>query len=262
MTVKELETLYDYSYWANAKLFPIVASLSTEDFCRNVAGGWGSVQHTLVHMMSAEGGWLERAGGPRRGAPLKPDDFPTLPSVSTYWAVQEEKVRAFLASLSDADLDRVVVHEWAHVQRRDDLTQHVQWLVRVVAGWHPALWWLGRQMDLEREVACDEIAVSQTGTAKGYAQCLVTLAGLSNGPARPLPVLAVSPSRLQRRLVRRRVTEAHFPRLGGAGIAGGRLWHGLMGVPDLCLNGFPRLPQHGKGLNWAGNGFRQFRRGK
>jgi len=105
MTVKDLETLYDYSYWANAKLLPVVSSLSPDDFGRRVAGSWGSVRNTLVHMMSAEGGWLERAGGPKRGAPLNPDDFPTVESVGSYWAIQEGKVRAFLATLTDADLE-------------------------------------------------------------------------------------------------------------------------------------------------------------
>ena len=106
MTVTDLETLYDYSYWANAKLVAAIVTLTDEEFVRPVAGSWASVRSTLVHMMSAEGGWLERAGGPQRGAPLKPDDFPTLHSVSGYWAMQEQKVRTFLSSLSDADLSR------------------------------------------------------------------------------------------------------------------------------------------------------------
>jgi uncharacterized damage-inducible protein DinB len=104
MTVKDMETLYDYSYWANAKLFPVVSSLSADDFGRRVAGSLGSVRNTLVHMMSAEGGWLERAGGPKRGAALNADDFPTAASVTSYWTVQEDKVRGFLAALTDTDL--------------------------------------------------------------------------------------------------------------------------------------------------------------
>ena len=83
-----------------------------------------------------------------------------------------------LKQLSGPDLDRVLVHEWAHVQRRDDLAQLLQQLVRAIAGWHPAAWWLERRLDFEREVACDEVAVDVTGSAKGYAACLVTLAAM------------------------------------------------------------------------------------
>ena len=95
-----------------------------------------------------------------------------------------------LTELSAPDLDRVLVHEWAHVQRRDDLAQLLQHLVRAIAGWHPAVWWLERRLDFEREVACDEVAVDVTGSAKGYAACLVTLAGMLRTPIRSLPGLA------------------------------------------------------------------------
>jgi uncharacterized damage-inducible protein DinB len=106
MTVADFQILYDYSYWANAKLFERVAELTAEDFERPVAGSYGSIRNTLVHTMSAEGGWLERCGGPKRGAPLKPEDFPTFESITSYWSKQERKMRAFLASLTDADLSR------------------------------------------------------------------------------------------------------------------------------------------------------------
>jgi beta-lactamase regulating signal transducer with metallopeptidase domain len=107
-----------------------------------------------------------------------------------------------LARLRVADLDRVLTHEWAHVQRRDDVAQFVQQLVRMIVGWHPAAWWLDRQLDFEREVACDELAVRVTGSAKAYAACLATLAAFPPAAIRPLPALAVSSSRLRRRLVR------------------------------------------------------------
>jgi len=106
MTITDLESLYDYSYWANARLFSVVSALTSEEFARPIAGSWGSVRNTLVHMMSAEGGWLERAGGPRRGPALDPDNFPTFESLTTYWKAQEVKVRAFLGSITDEDLAR------------------------------------------------------------------------------------------------------------------------------------------------------------
>jgi hypothetical protein len=86
---------------------------------------------------------------------------------------------------------------------RDDVMQLVQRLVRVVAGWHPAVWWLGRQLDLEREVACDEMAVAATGSARAYAACLAALAALRLPPLRSLPAPAVVSSRgLRQRIVR------------------------------------------------------------
>ena len=106
--------------------------------------------------------------------------------------------------LSVDDLDRVLIHEWAHVQRRDDLAQVAQHLARIIVGWHPASWWLERHLEFEREAACDEIVVRVTGSAKGYANCLATLAALPvPAPLRSIPALsAASPTRLRARLVR------------------------------------------------------------
>ena len=83
-----------------------------------------------------------------------------------------------IARLDADELDRVVIHEWAHVQRRDDLANIGQLLVRAVAGWHPAVWWLDRRLSIEQELACDETVVAVTGGAKSYASCLVKLASL------------------------------------------------------------------------------------
>ena len=110
---------------------------------------------------------------------------------------------AMVDGLSDADLDRIVIHEWAHVQRRDDIAQFAQVFVRALAGWHPAIWWLQRQLDFEREIACDEIAIAATGSIKGYASCLATLAACPAQTHRPLPVLSAVPAfGLRRRLTR------------------------------------------------------------
>lgn len=80
------------------------------------------------------------------------------------------------------DIDRIVIHEWAHVQRRDDLADAVRTAILATAGWHPAVWWLDRRLRLEREIACDETAVAVTGSAKRYASCLADLA--AQGAAR------------------------------------------------------------------------------
>jgi uncharacterized damage-inducible protein DinB len=108
MTARDLEALFDYSYWANSKLFEVVAQLSPEEFTKPVAGSYGSVRNTLVHMMSAEWGWLDRCGGPPRGKPLIPADYPTLTSLLRQWRQVEVHIREFLGTLHDEDMKRVV----------------------------------------------------------------------------------------------------------------------------------------------------------
>ena len=106
MTTKDLEELYDYGYWANKKIIQVISQLTPEEFTQPVAGHVGSVRNTMVHVLSAEWGWLSRCGGPERMARLNPDDYPTVDSLVQTWDKVESYVREFLSKLKDADLVR------------------------------------------------------------------------------------------------------------------------------------------------------------
>ena len=93
MTVKDLETLFDYGYWANGKLFEAMSGLTPEQFTQPMAGSDGSIRNTMVHMLSAEWGWIARCGGPERGPALDPADFPTVTSLVPTWERVEASVR-------------------------------------------------------------------------------------------------------------------------------------------------------------------------
>lgn len=128
MRVRDLERLYDYNYWASRRLMDVVARLTPDQFSQPVAGSYGSVRNTLVHVLSAEWGWLERCGGPARGERLDPRNFPTVESLRHAWARVEEYMRAFLASLEDDDLARVIEFTLGGAQKEamalGDLMQH------------------------------------------------------------------------------------------------------------------------------------------
>jgi beta-lactamase regulating signal transducer with metallopeptidase domain len=103
--------------------------------------------------------------------------------------------------LDDEALDHVLLHEWAHVQRHDDVMRLLEVVVRAVAGLHPAIWWIGRRMDIEREVACDDRVVQITGGAKRYAACLTQVAAAASGPR----AAVLAPAALQRSQLGERV---------------------------------------------------------
>jgi beta-lactamase regulating signal transducer with metallopeptidase domain len=110
---------------------------------------------------------------------------------------------ALVARLDADELDRVIVHEWAHVQRRDDVANIGQLVIRALTGWHPAVWWLDRRLSIEQELACDEIVVAESGGARSFASCLIKLASL---PAAQRDALlasgALSSAGLARRVTR------------------------------------------------------------
>lgn len=108
MRIHDLRRLYDYHYWATRHLLGVARQLTPEQFTLSIAGGHASVRSTLVHILSAEWGWLERCGGPRRGERLKPQDFPEVEALTRAWTQVEDYLRTFLSGLGDADLGRQV----------------------------------------------------------------------------------------------------------------------------------------------------------
>ncbi len=109
--------------------------------------------------------------------------------------------RAFLDTLSDAELDHIVMHELAHLRRRDDWTNLAQRFIEAALPIQPAVYWLSNRMSLEREMACDDWVIAATGTAKPYAASLTKVAELSQfGPA---GILAASAAGNQSQLLRR-----------------------------------------------------------
>ncbi|HEY7441160.1 MAG TPA: M56 family metallopeptidase [Vicinamibacterales bacterium] len=106
-----------------------------------------------------------------------------------------------LHELDDEDLDRILVHEWAHIQRRDDIARVFQLLVNVLVGFNPAVWWIDRRIEIEREVACDDRVIQITGCRTAYAKSLMRLAELPNRPVDlALVSAALSPPKLTTRI--------------------------------------------------------------
>lgn len=83
------------------------------------------------------------------------------------WVMQE---------LSPEDLNQILLHELAHLHRWDDWTNLAQKLVKALFFFHPAVWWIERQVSLEREMACDDAVVAETASPRAYAECLAHLA--------------------------------------------------------------------------------------
>ncbi len=88
--------------------------------------------------------------------------------------------------MSDHELEAVILHELAHILRWDDWTKLGQKIVEAFLCFHPAVHWIGRQLDLERELACDDQVVVQTGKPGEYARCLTRLVQLTTGSATSL----------------------------------------------------------------------------
>ena len=88
-----------------------------------------------------------------------------------------------MTELTDEELDQIVLHEYAHVQRRDDWSNLAVVLVSAVCGWHPAVWWITRELVQERELACDDWVIRHGGAPQPYLRGLAKVAVLAARPA-------------------------------------------------------------------------------
>jgi beta-lactamase regulating signal transducer with metallopeptidase domain len=119
-----------------------------------------------------------------------------------------------LAGLTPEQLEAILAHELAHVRRHDYLVNLLQAMAETLLFYHPAVWWVSRQVRQERESCCDDLAVAVCGDRLGYARALAALEGL-RAPS-PRLALGADGGSLLRRIRRLAGVEE---RTGGAPMA-------------------------------------------
>jgi beta-lactamase regulating signal transducer with metallopeptidase domain len=132
-----------------------------------------------------------------------------LPAEADEWTAERRRV--------------VLLHELAHVARRDCLTQMLATLCCAVYWFHPGAWWAARRMRVEREEACDDRVLAAGARPSDYAGHLVEVARAFRLPRPAGPVLAMARgSQLQARVLAvldARRDRRTVSRLGGAAVS-------------------------------------------
>lgn len=72
------------------------------------------------------------------------------------------------SNLSRGELEAVMLHEMAHLRRRDNLLNSLAYALCVTFWFHPLLWWMKRQLFIDCECACDQLVVETIETARDY----------------------------------------------------------------------------------------------
>jgi len=111
MTPDYFKTVYDYNYWGRDKILREVEKVSDADFVKTMSQGLGSLRGVLVHLIAAEWVWRSRWEGISPTAMLDAKELPTLGAIRLRWRDEEKKMRARLAELTDAELQRVIQYK-------------------------------------------------------------------------------------------------------------------------------------------------------
>jgi sporulation protein YlmC with PRC-barrel domain len=127
-----------------------------------------------------------------------------------------------VSGLSEEQLEAVIAHELAHIQRHDALIHLFQVAVETLLFYHPAVWWIGKRVRAERENCCDDVAVALCSSPLTYAQALTRMA---EWKAAPQLVMAANRGALVDRVAR--LLGVRQP---GESFRAANLWAGV-----LCL---------------------------
>jgi beta-lactamase regulating signal transducer with metallopeptidase domain len=118
---------------------------------------------------------LQSFQGVRRVILLQAPDFHTPKAVG--FSSPAIIVPKWLLAEGTADqIKHVLLHELAHLRRRDDWTNLLQQVVKALFFFHPAIWWMEKELSLSREQACDDAVLEQTADARDYARSLALVA--------------------------------------------------------------------------------------
>jgi beta-lactamase regulating signal transducer with metallopeptidase domain len=92
---------------------------------------------------------------------------------------------SLVTTLPMGQMQLILLHELAHIRRRDYLVNLCQLLAESLLFFNPAVWWISRQIRQEREACCDAMAIALAGEPLQYARTLAQVAGraLAAAPA-------------------------------------------------------------------------------
>jgi beta-lactamase regulating signal transducer with metallopeptidase domain len=114
-----------------------------------------------------------------------------------------------LTGLTAEQIEALLVHELAHIRRHDYLVNLLQTVVETLFFYHPAVWWINRNIRSEREDCCDDLAVELCGNPLTYVRALTALEQTRLGA--PRLAMAADGGGLLRR-VQRLLGASHTPR--------------------------------------------------
>lgn len=117
--------------------------------------------------------------------------------------------------LPPEQLRAILAHELAHIRRYDYLVNFFQLVIEALLYFNPAVWWLSRQIRIEREACCDAAAARALGDTLDYADALTRVSRYVHAGYAPSAAQAFGASAGEGMLerLRRLLSPGYRPRL-------------------------------------------------
>jgi len=105
MNTQDIRMLCEYNRWANARILGAASKISEEQYVAPGKFPHGGLRGTLVHALFAEWVWRMRWLGSPPSFRLKPEEFPTVASLTARWREEESWLMEFVDGLTDQRLE-------------------------------------------------------------------------------------------------------------------------------------------------------------
>lgn len=171
--------------WAAGAVGFCLRFISVQRKLRSLAA---SVQHGSIDRWA-----VEEARRALRFTSLPPvgiSELAPMPLVLGCWRPLVVLPRRLVESASPARVRDVLIHEFAHIARRDPWINLAQQFAQVVFWPHPGVHWVNRQIALAREEVCDNFVLTRANAAE-FAQTLLEVAEYCGGARFALSLLGI-----------------------------------------------------------------------
>lgn len=111
--------------------------------------------------------------GISRPIDIRLSDIVTGPCTFAFWKPIILIPASCVARLSVEELEAVIAHELAHIMRFDSLHRTIQTILEAIFFYHPIMPYVSRQVSLEREHDCDDLALTAINDPKPLATGLL-----------------------------------------------------------------------------------------
>lgn len=127
MNAKDIQLLYKYNSWANAKILDVAAHITQEQFVASASYPHNNLRHALTHTLFAEWLWRNRWMGNSPSTPFLSEDFPTFEALRSRWVQEGSLLNNFVDSLTNERLNSTFQYKTI----KGDLFESILWQAMV-----------------------------------------------------------------------------------------------------------------------------------
>lgn len=191
-------TIFDqFSAYFNthADIFVLAWAIFFSLHCIKLMTAFGEIRRIRTHKVhEVSGEWMEKFAhlkeliGIKQAVSLLQSGLIKVPVAIGFFKPVILLPFGLLTSLPPDQVETILLHELAHIRRRDYLVNIVQRLTEAIYFFNPALLWISSLLRQEREACCDDMVIAATDKSETYLQALISFQELTIYPRNAMAV--------------------------------------------------------------------------